>query len=278
MDLVIIVAFSVLLVPVTFFGPELLRTILGAIFILFAPGYTFISAIFPRRGDLGGVDRIALGVGLSIAIATILGFLLNYTPWRLGLHPILIFVLGFVIIMAAIAWRQRRNLPPAERVSPGFGLWKPSAQLWAGRSRGWKTTAILLTLAVVGITGTLAYAIAAPKPAEKFTEFYILGASGKVADYPTKLSVGQEGKVTLGIVNRETESVSYQIKVNINGEEKNRLEPIVLADGEKWEGAVSFVPDRAGSSTRVEFLLYRDGGAEPYAKPLYLWVDVTDKG
>ncbi len=40
---------------------------------------------------------------------------------------------------------------------------------------------------------------------ERFTEFYILGLEGKADNYPDELTVGEEGRVILGIVNHEHE-------------------------------------------------------------------------
>jgi uncharacterized membrane protein len=57
-----------------------LRYILGSIFILWLPGYTFIKALFPEK-ELDSIERIALSIGMSIALVPIIGLLLNYTPF-----------------------------------------------------------------------------------------------------------------------------------------------------------------------------------------------------
>jgi len=77
-------------------------------------------------------------------------------------------------------------------------------------------------------------------------------------------------------INREHETVSYRVEVRIDGVGNNEVGPLVLGHDEKWEEAVSFTPNRAGDSQKVEFLLYKNGGSEPYLKPLHLWVDVKE--
>ena len=50
-----------------------------------------------------------------------------------------------------------------------------------------------------------------------------------------------------------------------------------LANEEKWEEVVSFVPQSSSESQRVELWLYKNDGAKPYFKePLHLYIDVTD--
>ena len=58
-----------------------IRTILGLFLILFIPGYSLIAALFPKKGDLDGIERAALSFGLSIAYHTI-----NWIGIKL--HPI----------------------------------------------------------------------------------------------------------------------------------------------------------------------------------------------
>jgi uncharacterized membrane protein len=48
--------------------------------VLFFPGYTLISALFPRKDSLSGVERLALSFGLSIAVVPLIGLILNYMP------------------------------------------------------------------------------------------------------------------------------------------------------------------------------------------------------
>jgi len=51
---------------------------MGFVPVLFAPGYVFISALFPGRDELDGFERLALSIGLSICIAVFIGQGLNY--------------------------------------------------------------------------------------------------------------------------------------------------------------------------------------------------------
>ena len=87
-----------------------------------------------------------------------------------------------------------------------------------------KTLSIVLVLAILGAVAALIYTITVA-PEEKFTEFYILGAEGKATDYPTQLRIGEEAPLILGIINREQDTISYQIEIKIDGATTGRLEP-----------------------------------------------------
>ena len=88
------------------------------------------------------------------------------------------------------------------------------------------------------------------------------------------LKVGEEGGVTLGIINHEYEVMDYRVEVRIDGIKNNEVSSIVLENDVEWEQQVSFVFHTAGEKQKVEFLLYKNGETTLYLEPLHLWVDV----
>jgi hypothetical protein len=78
------------------------RYILGAIFVLFLPGYSIIKALFPGK-ELDNIERTALSMGISLAIVTLTGLILNYTPWGIRTAPITLTLLTLTIIFATVA-------------------------------------------------------------------------------------------------------------------------------------------------------------------------------
>lgn len=88
-DLIAIgVATVVLLATILLLPHSPIRVALGLPFVLFFPGYTLIAALYPRRDDLDGIERLALSLGLSLAVVPLIGLVLNYTPWGIRLGPI----------------------------------------------------------------------------------------------------------------------------------------------------------------------------------------------
>jgi uncharacterized membrane protein len=89
----------VLLVP----SAEPARIALGLVFVLFLPGYVLVAALYPRKDDLDPVERLALSLGLSIAVVPLIGLALNYSPWGIRLDPILAFLTLFIVLAASVA-------------------------------------------------------------------------------------------------------------------------------------------------------------------------------
>ena len=144
---------------------------------------------------------------------------------------------------------------------------------WATSTRD-KALLCILIVSVLSALGTLGYAIAAPNKAqERFTEFYLLNSEGKAENYPCVLTVGKEGRVIVGIVNREHKPVLYRVEITIAEDKISEIAPVVLNHEQKVQQEIRFVPIRAGFDQKVEFLLYKGESAEPYQR-LHLWIDV----
>ncbi len=106
-DLYCIVGLSLVLAGIIALGNgwwQDLRVALGLPFILFFPGYVLIAALFSRKDDLSGIERVALSFGLSIAVVPLIGLGLNYTPWGIRLAPVLVSLIIFIVAVSGIAW------------------------------------------------------------------------------------------------------------------------------------------------------------------------------
>ena len=265
--LVIVLAVVIILFPF-----NILRIVLGFPFVLFFPGYALMVALYPRRVGMGGIQRAALSLGLSIAVVPLILLILNYIPWGIRLESMLYSIASFILIMSIIAWFRQKRLAEAERFGIEFQLKIPS---W-GVSAWDKALSVVLVIVILGVLGMISYVIATPKVGQTFTEFYILGQEGNDRSYPSHLVVGKEAEVVVGIVNNEYETVTYRVEVVLDGVKNNEVEGITLEHEEKWENEVSFMPEVAGGNQKVEFLLYKDGEVKPCFEPLRLWVDVIE--
>ncbi len=136
-----------------------------------------------------------------------------------------------------------------------------------------KALSIFLIVSILGALGMLGYVIAKPDAGERFTEFYILGLNGQASDYPASLKVGEEGKVVVGIINREHKAMNYRLEVSVDNVTGKTIDAIVLQPDAKWEQEVGFTPDKAGDKQKVEFLLYRQGESDVY-REVYLLIDI----
>jgi hypothetical protein len=81
----------------------IVRYFLGSFFVLFLPGYSLIKAVFPLKKELEIMERVALSLGLSLAIVPTTVFILNYTPWGIQPTPIIITLLAITLVLATTA-------------------------------------------------------------------------------------------------------------------------------------------------------------------------------
>jgi len=89
-------------VPEDFYPWVYVRYVLGTIFVIWLPGYTFVKALFPEK-ELDSIERIALSIGISLALVPIVGLLLNYTPFGIRLTPITLSLLALTLTFATAA-------------------------------------------------------------------------------------------------------------------------------------------------------------------------------
>jgi hypothetical protein len=84
-----------------------LRYIFGGLLVLFLPGYALVEALYAKRKELDDLTRIALTIGLSLALVPLTGLVLNYTPFGIRLIPVAASLSLLTIILLFIAvWRK----------------------------------------------------------------------------------------------------------------------------------------------------------------------------
>jgi uncharacterized membrane protein len=253
-------------------GPfvEPARIGLSLAFVLFLPGYVLVAALYPRRGDLELVERLALSLGLSIAVVPLIGLGLNYSPWGIRLNPILAFVTLFIVLAAGVAACRRLTLPFDEAMGIPLNLALPK---WSRVRLADRLLWPLLVLALVGLGIGTYFLASSSTGSEELTQFYVLGPNGKAEGYPRTVNVGDKFTLILGIVNHEGEEASYQVQTKMAGRLVVRLDSLQLANNEKWERPLVLTATQPGSNLKVEFVLYKGDSDVPY-RTLHLWLDV----
>ena len=277
-DLLIVLIWTILtfvfvLTPVLSETP--VRTILGIPMVLFIPGYVLIAALFPKKDDLEGVERIALSFGLSIAVVPLLGLLLNFT-FGIRLVPILLSLCSYSIALTIIAAYRRETLPIEERFCVPFHRVHEiiDREIKTPKSRTDIILTFILVFSIALAAGMIYFVITTPKIGERFTEFYILDPSGKAQDYTTELINNSPSRILVGAVNHEYIPINYTVQVALDKEVLAGTS-FMLAHNGTWEDNVTFTPGKTGSDLKLEFWLFKeDNFTAPY-RELHLWVNVT---
>jgi uncharacterized membrane protein len=258
-----------------------IRSGLSLCLVLFLPGYTLMAALFPDKKSIDGVERLVLSFGMSVAVAPLLGLVLNFTPWGLQQDPIVVCLAIFTIMCSAIAIQRRHSLAPESRFYADFGgaFRKLKAGVFpAGKGRLDKVLTVILLLSVLASIALIAYMVLVPRQGEAFTELYILGPDGQIGQYQTELFFSESSTVIAGVVNHEHRPVSYDLVILLNDSGNTSSlysETLVLQDNQTREGAINITPDRTGQNMTLDFLLYRDGDRTAPYRDLHLWVNVS---
>ncbi len=209
---------SLLLIGAVLALPDsLITVIVGIPFILFFPGYAILSVVFPSAKHLATVERMVISLGLSIAIAPVVGIGLNLFEIGAGMSLILLIIalVSLVFVLVGLFVRNRTEgayLP----VSPSRA-WSWATSSLGQKGRGKKIVSGVMVVAIIASATALVVLVAYPPQSESFTEFYILGPDGKSADYPHKLLTGQSASVQVGIVNHEHRQVNYSLEIWLSG-------------------------------------------------------------
>lgn len=207
LDLILSVAGAlalIVIIPIPF--AQAARVVLGLPFVLFLPGYTLVATLFPRKDDLDIIERIALSLGLSIAVVPLIGLALNYSPWGIRLGPILAFVTLFIVLAAVAAYVRRRMLPADEAYGVTIDIELPQ---WSQVRLADRLLGAGMVLALVALAVTAFFVATSRGSSESFTEFYVLGPGGKAEGYPSEAKAGENATVILGVVNHEGEDTAY---------------------------------------------------------------------
>ncbi len=206
-----------------------LRVLVGLPFALVLPGLALTSAAFPA-GRLEVAERILLSLGLSLAVTTLGGLLLDLTPW--GLRPrSWVALLGLITVVAGgVALARWRQHPAA--ATPGR-----SGLSWA--------QALVCGLAALVLVGALTLTVrgAEGQATVGFTQLWMTQADGGNA------------AVDIGLSNREPDPTEFRLQFEVD-QRVRRTWTLTLQPGETWEQAVALPSDLPQAAT-IETVLYR---------------------
>ena len=248
-----------------------LRVVLGLPSLILLPGYAATAALFAGRDDLNWLERLGYSFALSISLISLIGFLLNYSPWGIALAPLSICLASVTVISCIAAYRQRQKRAPGKHFVTNIEIkmdrWRKPGQI----DRLLQSTLVISIVATVAI---VIYAIAAPGPTDAFTEFYLLGPDHELGGHPGQVTAGSPTTVILRIVNHEHADLRYRVEWESHQGSEAIATP-QLSHGEIWERPFTFSLRSPGEDQPVTFMLYKQNDEEPY-RLLHLWITVTE--
>ncbi|RAW45639.1 hypothetical protein DQW50_07755 [Halorubrum sp. 48-1-W] len=308
---VLLVSIVVLWLP----SGSTLRLLSALVALSFLPGYALTLAVFPGRqpgwsdtptpmasehrestlSSLGPIERIAMGVGFSVCLMPLYGYVValgigGYDP---GTAVVLVSVTTVLSTLLALG---RVALSPSTLTAPS-----PFSRLATDvvdRSSAPTRNERVLNLAVVaGLLLAAAYlsvSIAMPPESPEYTTATLLTENDDgelVADgYPDRLGEGESAELVFRLENHENREVEYQVIVQhqrvapdgsvIEETRLDRFERTVLP-GQPWDERHSVTSAMSGDRNRLVYLVYvGDAPTEPTVDNAYrsltLWLGSGD--
>jgi uncharacterized membrane protein len=236
-----------------------IRLVFGCLFVAFVPGYALLAALLPKPTQVGFLERISISFALSIAVLSVMALLLDRLPWGITLWPIVIFLVGFSLLMTVFSLIRRSRLTEEERFSIPVGeIWT----WWKELSKLNQTAFGLLAVAVLIATTAFSIVFSANHAGIATTEFYMLSSEGLADYYPT----GTTPNVALkfGIGNYEHTPQTFTIHVLVDGQFLLTTNPILVDADQRWENELAIPISDTTISHTIDYQLFRTGDTIPY--------------
>lgn len=273
------------------------RELMGIVAVGLVPGYalvllglsilnrrSFVAPWVPDDLDHRGigflVERLVLGLGVSLCVLPLVGFAIEFSPAAIT-GSILLGILGAISSIAGIgAIMLSRNRAKSLNVPVG----RPQTAM--------QLVIIIGFVVVIGGVGAAALTADHGEPHTEFSLTTVDTETGEhvAAGYPQEISGGERATVHVGITNNEREPTNYTVMVvlqDLEGDAVTRAAEIEsftveLEDGETWRDEREIDPPFAGEDLRVTYLLFDDEHDEdPAIQPdeahraNHFWVDVA---
>jgi hypothetical protein len=248
-DLAVAAALALVGVLVVLFGLNTiaLRIIIAVSLVFILPGYALVAAMFPER-TLDIPERILLTLGLSIAVAGLGGFMLNWTPWGLR-ETGLVAVLSVTTIGAScVAFVRRRHQPAGESSKRSVHMMLREGLLFG----------LACLIGIIAIRGAQIEALRQEQVG--FTQLWVL---------PVKQA--EQTAIQLGFKSMESTTIQYKLQLEIDGRVIREWAAIALRPSEQWERTM-VLPGTQRAEAKVEAVLYRLDAPENAYRRGVVWL------
>jgi len=276
LDLAAVMVLASLLLVFALALPDgnILRIIFGVPFLLFLPGYSLVSALWVKHSELDPLERVGFSFGLSLALVTLVGLGINYTPWGITLLSVVLGVYVLIIFLNVITCFRRKQLNAEDR----FTLRTEYILAKADTLKSTDTIVIVIVIIAIVIGVGLLSFIAMNPPSEKYSELFILDSNGTTDNYPTDLDVNESASIIINVVCHEDEDTDYQVVVTLETQNNGNITleelDFSLENKEKWENILNFSVNESGLF-RLNITLFKGNEEDAYASN-HLWIDVRD--
>lgn len=225
--------------------------VLALPFVLVLPGYALTAAVLPPDA-LARAERLALSVGLSVALTIASGIALNLVPGGIRENSWALLLGGITLAASVVGLARAAGIPLAT-----FRTWRthlsiPQAFMCAG-------AAAMIVAAII-----FSSASASGSQPSQMTQLWALPAnSNQSADQHT---------IRVGVANLQTGSQTYRLDVLVAGAVVEEWQSLNLTSQQRWEASVALPLTGTPSVQQVEVDLYRADAPAQIYRHVSLWL------
>lgn len=253
LDLILVLLVTVFCMAFIFIpslNSSIYKTVLSFLLILFLPGYGFVAMIYPRIKDISSAYRLIFSFGISYLLTAVIALALNYTSYGNNYDYILLILSLLTVIFTIIALFIRWRVPGEDR------FFVDSITPRTGNRNIYGVIILVVVVLLVAVPSYTGMYTTNNTDVKGYSEFYVLGPNGtNITNYPDNLTYGENGTVTIVLVNHENTNTSYQIVTTSNKTIINTMN-LTLQPNEKREIPYNFTAGESGTK-KLEFLLYK---------------------
>ncbi|MEB3691515.1 MAG: DUF1616 domain-containing protein [Caldisphaeraceae archaeon] len=81
----------------------LIKGVVVSPLLFFYPGYGVVESVYPNKNEWGELERVALYIGISLAIIPLIGLILNLTPQGLTVASVSFSLYTFSFLMLIVS-------------------------------------------------------------------------------------------------------------------------------------------------------------------------------
>jgi uncharacterized membrane protein len=289
-DLLAVAAFAVVGAAVLLVtSPARFGWALGVPFVLVAPGYAVVAALFPATPAVdpdapGWIVRAALTLIGSVLVVGAVG-----TPLAalgvLSLVPVVLALGAVTVLSVGVAFHRRRRLPADRRADPTRSLTVRALPERLGLSG---VQSVALAVAVLALVGAVAATGPTTGDRASFSEATLVDGpdGGDRVDGPIALDNGTASTVYVRLTNHERAETTYTVLGQIQRVENGTVtetravaeEQVTVGDGRTTVLATDVDPEMDGERLRLRYLVYTERPPDrpgPHSADLTLrqWVE-----
>jgi uncharacterized membrane protein len=98
----------------------MITTFFAIFLLLLLPGYSLVSALYPKKDDLNYIQRASLSFGFPLTVLAFGILIKNINPIAISLPFILLLIATFTLVFIVVAYIRRQRVPEIKKLQKDF--------------------------------------------------------------------------------------------------------------------------------------------------------------